>query len=314
VSKRRMRAKRSAKYKLLLLMLTVLAFVYLTNLALNAASPVPSLKVARDAAFFMPLDNLHSTHAVLVQLDKHRILMQKNSSQKIYPASLTKIMTAIVALEQLPDLQARIPLANTMFPELYQAEASMAGFRPDEQVRAIDLLYGVMLPSGAESCIGLAEHIASSEASFVGLMNHKAGELGLNNTHFTNSTGLHDANHYSTVEDLSIMLIYALQNSTFRAIFTTPRYSTAPTNKNPVGITLVNSMAKNIESPLLEGGRFLGGKTGYTKEAGLCLASLAQIEGREYILVTTGAKGNHDSEQYNIADAYAVYHQLYYRL
>ncbi|KAF1085231.1 D-alanyl-D-alanine carboxypeptidase DacB precursor [Sporotomaculum syntrophicum] len=302
--------KGKSKFRIISLMIVVIAFAYIINLALNGESLVPSLKVAPDSAFSIPLDNLHSSNAILIQLDNNSILMQKNSRQKIYPASLTKIMTAIVAIEKLPDLQESIVLSNSMFPELYKSDASMAGFQPGEKVRAIDLLYGVMLPSGAESCIGLAEYIAGSEQSFVEMMNQKAMVLGLKNTHFTNTTGLHNYKHYTTVEDLSIILIYALQNNTFRDIFTASIYSTTPTNKNPGGITFVNTMFKNMESPLINDGKILGGKTGYTEEAGLCLASLAQKDGREYILVTAGSKGNHESEQYNIVDAYTVYNKL----
>ena len=132
----------------------------------------------------------------------------------------------------------------------------------------------------------------------------------MSNTHFTNSTGLQDKNHYTTVKDLSILLSYALQNKTFRDIFTASHYSTAPTNKHSSGITFNSTMFKNIENPAISGGEILGGKTGYTDEAGLCLASLAQEGGKEYILVTAGAKGNHQSEQYNIDDAYEVYNKL----
>lgn len=271
---------------------------------------VPLLTAVSNPAVSIPLDNLYSPNAILVQLDHHRVLLEKNSRQKIYPASLTKIMTTIVAIEKLPDLQKNINLSTSMFQELYKADASMAGFKPDEKVRAIDLLYGVMLPSGAECCIGLANHIAGSEQKFVEIMNQKALVLGMKDTHFTNSTGLQDDKHYTTVKDLSILLSYALQNKTFRHIFTASRYSTAPTNKHPDGITFQNSMFKNIENPVISDGIILGGKTGYTDTAGLCLASLAQKDGREYILVTAGAKGNHKSVQYNIDDAFIVYNSL----
>src|SRR5699024_6501471 len=129
-----------------------------------------------------------------------------SSDEKIYPASLTKIMTAIVAIENLPDLDEQIYLSEDMFEKLYSENASMAGFLPNEKVAAIDLIYGALLPSGAESCIGLADAIAGSEKSFVKLMNEKAEELGMNDTHFTNSTGLHDRNHYTTVNDIAKLL------------------------------------------------------------------------------------------------------------
>lgn len=276
----------------------------------DKTEPVPTITVVSNPAVSIPLGNLYSPNAILVQLDYHRVLLEKNSRQKIYPASLTKIMTTIVAIEKLSDLQKNINLSPSMFQELYKADASMAGFKPDEKVRAIDLLYGVMLPSGAECCIGLADHIAGSEQKFVELMNQKALVLGMKDTHFTNSTGLQDDKHYTTVKDLSILLSYALQNKTFRQIFTASRYSTAPTNKHPDGITFQNTMFKNIENPVISDGKILGGKTGYTDEAGLCLASLAQKDGREYILVTAGAKGNHESKQYNIEDAFILYNSL----
>ncbi|MHB8076054.1 D-alanyl-D-alanine carboxypeptidase family protein [Desulfosporosinus fructosivorans] len=314
--------KRKSKSWILLLMIVVIVIGYKYDIVLKGqsffkniggdkAESVPSLTaVVSNSAVSIPIGNLNSPNAILVRMDNHSILMQKNSTQKIYPASLTKIMTAIVAIEKLPDLQKNIDLPNSMFQELYKADASLAGFKPNEKVRAIDLLYGIMLPSGAECCIGLAVNIGGSEQKFVEKMNQKAVALGMKNTHFTNSTGLQDDNHYTTVKDLSILLSYALQNNTFRNIFTASRYTTAPTNKHPEGITFQNTMFKNINNPVIKGGKILGGKTGFTEEAGLCLASLAQKDGKEYILVTAGAKGNHESEQYNIDDAYAVFNKL----
>ena len=276
----------------------------------DAADRVTSLVEATDPSVLITADGLYSQNAILVRLDDNTILMKKNSRQKIYPASMTKIMTSITAIEKLTDLSKEIVLSNAMFQDLYKANASMAGFLPDEKVKAIDLLYGVMLPSGAECCTGIAEYISGSEQKFAGLMNKKASDLGMDNTHFTNSTGLQDENHYTTVEDLSILLEYALKNEVFRQIFTASRYSTSPTNKHPDGITFYSTMFKNIRGPGIEGGRILGGKTGYTAEAGLCLASLAEKDGRDYILVTAGAKGDHETEQYNISDACFIYNKL----
>jgi len=227
------------------------------------------------------------------------------------------MMTAIIAIEKLSDLNEKlsdlnekIELSKSMFEKLYKENASMAGFLPGEQVRAIDLLYGVMLPSGAESCVALAEHISGSEQNFVKLMNQKAEELGMKNTHFKNSTGLHNDKHYTTVKDLAILLSNALQNDTFREIFTTFRHSIPPTNKHPDGITFYSTMYKKLGDQNIINGEILGGKTGYTSEAGLCLASLAKVGKQEYILITAGAKGDHHSEQYNITDAVKVYNSI----
>ncbi len=274
------------------------------------AHNITSLTEAADPAVLMSADGLNSPNAILVLLEDNTILMQKNSEQRIYPASLTKIMTALVAIEELDELEKEVELPDAIFQELYKADASMAGYLPGEKVRAIDLLYGVMLPSGAECSTGLAANISGSEQKFVKLMNKKASYLGMNDTHFTNSTGLQDGDHYTTVKDLSILLSYALKNDVFRELFTTPRYSTPPTNKHPDGITFYSTMFKNMKDTRIEGGSILGGKTGYTAEAGLCLASLAQKDGSEYILVTAGARGDHETEQYNISDAYFVYNKL----
>jgi len=273
-------------------------------------TPVPPSKIEPAPSVSISPDKLNSPNAILIRLKDHTILMQKNSKEKIYPASLTKIMTAIVAIEELPDLNKEIKLTNSTFQGLYEADASMAGFQPGEQVRAIDLLYGVMLPSGAECCIGLADQIAGSEQNFAKLMNQKAADLGMKNTHFENTTGLHNVNHYTTVKDLAILLSYALQNDTFREIFTSSRHSTQPTNKHPDGITFNSTMFEELNNQNIIGGEILGGKTGYTDEAGLCLASLAKVGNQVYILISAGAKGDHHSEQYDITDALAVYSSI----
>ncbi|MGN7402628.1 D-alanyl-D-alanine carboxypeptidase family protein [Cytobacillus praedii] len=254
--------------------------------------------------------DLYSQNAILINLDEEKILMEKHSEEIIFPASLTKIMTTLVAIENLEDLQKRILLPESMFSDLYTANASMAGFLPNEKAAAIDLLYGAMLPSGAEASIGLANEIAGSEAAFVQLMNEKAKQIGMKDTHFTNATGLHHRNHYSSVKDFSVLLEYALKNQTFRTIFTAERYSTSPSNLHPDGITFKSSMFKNLNSANLMGEEIIGGKTGYTEQAGLCLASIAEINGREYLLITAGANGNHQTEQYNITDAIEVYKQI----
>ncbi|MDF2934609.1 MAG: D-alanyl-D-alanine carboxypeptidase [Chryseobacterium sp.] len=275
----------------------------------DRTTPVPP-SIKPELSVSISSDKLNSPNAILISLTEDTVLMQKNSEDKIYPASLTKMMTAIVAIENLPDLKGEIKLTNATFQGLYEADASMAGFQPGEQVRAIDLLYGVMLPSGAECCIGLADQIAGSEQNFVAIMNQKVEDLGMNNTHFENTTGLHNENHYTTVKDLAILLRYALQNDTFREIFTSSRHFTPPTNKNAGGITLYSTMFEKLDNHNIMGGEILGGKTGYTDEAGLCLASLAKVGRQEYILISAGAKGDHHTEQYNITDALTVYNSI----
>lgn len=303
------------------LMVSIAAFAYKsTNVPENhiifekeyedKKTPVTPAKIEPDPSVSRAFHELNSSNAILIRLKDYTLLMEKNSEEKIYPASLTKIMTTIVAIENLPDLKEEVKLTNSMFQGLYEADASMAGFQSGERVRAIDLLYGVMLPSGAECCNGLAAQIAGSEQDFVKIMNQKAADLGMSNTHFENTTGLHNENHYTTVKDLAILLSYALQNDTFREIFTSSRHSTAPTNKHPGGITFKSTMFEELNKQYMKAGKMLGGKTGFTNEAGLCLASLAKVGKDEYILISAGAKGDHHSEQYNITDAIAVYSSI----
>lgn len=258
----------------------------------------------------MDLRNLTSQDAILQDLSSGSLLGEKNSQRRVYPASLTKIMTAVLALEIIPDLDDTMTLPTDIFSDLYAQNASMAGFEPGEEVRYKDLLYGVLLPSGAECCLAFADSIAGSETAFVQLMNEKAQDLGMESTHFTNSTGLHDENHYSTVKDISTLLKYALQNDEFREVFTSSKYSTEPTNLHPNGMTLESTLFKNLDQSEISGGKILGGKTGYTQEAGLCLASLALVNNKEYILVTAAAEGTHQTNQFNILDALTVYSQI----
>ena len=258
----------------------------------------------------MDLENLYSPYAILVDLDSGKIISGRSENEKIFPASLTKIMTAILAIENTENLDTTITMPAYFFNQLYEANSSMAGFEPGETVRLRDLIYGILLPSGAECCIAYADRISGSEKSFVKLMNQKAKSLGMKNTHFCNSTGLHDNEHYSTVKDISILLQYALKNKDFKTAFCCQRYSTMPSDRHPDGITFYSTMFKYMNTPDVTGGEILGGKTGYTEEAGLCLASMAKINGKEYMLVTAKANGDHQTEQFHILDAINVYNQL----
>jgi D-alanyl-D-alanine carboxypeptidase (penicillin-binding protein 5/6) len=251
--------------------------------------------------------SIYSPAAILICADDRTVLLEKNAEKKIYPASMTKIMTAIVAIEEAKDLHEKVTLPKPIFDKMYEEDASMAGFVPDEQVTMHDLLYGAILPSGAECCAGLADRLEGSEAGLAAAMNRKAAVLGMTNTHFVNTTGLYDAQHYSTVKDIAAVLYYALKNSTFRSVFTTPRYTTSPTNKHADGISFESTMFRCLKSNQAGKATILGGKVGYTDEAGLCLASLASFNGKEYILVTAGAKNLYRAE---IKDAITVYSSL----
>lgn len=253
---------------------------------------------------------ISSKYIALYELDSWNEIYKENSSKKMYPASLTKMITAIILIEESEDLNEEVELDGEMFERLYKEGASMAGFLPGEIVTKRDLLYGILLPSGAECCVGLAEYIAGSERAFVEIMNQKAEMIGMKNTHFENSTGLNSYNHYSTVEDMALLLKYALQYETFEEAFTAKTYYVQPTNMHVEGMTLYSRLFNDLSDPSLANGKILGGKTGYTEEAGLCLASLAEVNGKKYILVTAGAEGNHETRPYHIEDAQRIYNSI----
>lgn len=202
-----------------------------------------------------------------------------------------------------------ITLSEDIFYALDGQDATQAGFQPGESVRIRDLVYGVILPSGAECCLALANEVSGAEADFVEKMNAKAKSIGMKNTHFVDCTGLHDPEHYSTAYDIALLLKYALHNDTFRDVIESHFYSTPGTNVHPDGITYYSTMFKNMSDTSVTGGEILGGKTGYTSEAGHCLASFAQIYDREYILVTAGAAADATGVPH-ILDAKTIYNRL----
>ncbi len=210
----------------------------------------------------------------------------------------------------LDNIRERTVLREEIFPKLYAQEASMAGFLPGEKVTYRDLLYGALLPSGAECCVALAEGSCGSEKEFVSEMNKKAKKLGMKNTHFTNTTGLHDDNHYTTVEDLSRLLCYAMKNQDFSKIFTAFSYSVPATNKHPEGFTFFSTLSQELQKAGVKDSCILGGKTGYTSNAGLCLATAAEINGKKYFFITAHAQGSHNTEPYHVLDALSVYEKL----
>lgn len=255
------------------------------------------------------ITGIYSSYAVLMERSSGEIIKEKNKEKKMYPASMTKMMTCIIGLERMKDLDHRVTFSEDIFRKTRVQGASMAGFEAGETVTLRDLLYGAMLPSGAECCLQIARYLSGSEEQMTEMMNEKAAQIGMKHTNFTNTTGLHDQNHYSTAEDLAMLLNYALDNEQFREIFCTMSYQVSPTDIHPDGLTLNSTLYSYQDQMQLSNGMILGGKTGYTDQAGLCLASLAKINGREYILVTGGADGDHNSKPYHMLDAVKIYEE-----
>ena len=266
-------------------------------------TPIPNLNL---------LGSIYSNEAILIDAETGAELDSKNPDTQAYPASVTKMMTLLIACEQLTDYDELCPLSRDIYDTLYYQDLSAAGFECGENVTINDLMYGLQLRSGAECCLGLANRIAGSEAAFVELMNSRAAELGMTGTHFTNCIGLHDANHYSTVRDMATLLQAGLQNDKFREVFSTSSYTSSATINHPGGLTIYSTFSQTMSSMDFEGGTFIGGKTGYTSEAGQCLATAATINGHEYIFVTFGAYRNEGdtSSHLHTVDAINTYQAL----
>ena len=146
-----------------------------------------------------------SEKAYVYDFETGQVLLDKGSTDRIYPASMTKIMTALVALNSGYDLSTPVTITSAMVEGLAEANASIVGYYIGDTPTMMDLLYGTILPSGADAVNALAYTIAGSIDSYVNMMNQEAQKLGMNDTHFVTPTGLHDDNHYSTCRDIAIL-------------------------------------------------------------------------------------------------------------
>ena len=238
---------------------------------------------------------INSENAVLYNMNEDEIIYEKNADEKVKVASLTKIMTTVLALENINNLEEEIEMPKEAFTGL--EDYVVSGIQPYETVTYNDLLYGTMLPSAADCANALAIEVSGNVDNFVELMNQKVQELGMTSTHFSNPIGMDDDN-YSTVKDIAILLKYALKNETFYQIFTTKEYTT--TNN----ILLESTLIEKSQPYGIDVTNILGSKTGFTDEAGNCLASISKINKVKYLLVTTNAS---IEKSYHIADARDVY-------
>ena len=248
------------------------------------------------------LPKLHSPKAVLYDLEDKEIIYDLNGSDVTSIASLTKIMTTIVAIENITNLDEKITITREMLSEV-PYDASIAGLKVNDKVTYEDLLYAVMLPSGADAAVALGTSISGSTKEFVNLMNEKVKELGLNNTHFKNVTGYDIDNHYSTAEEVLDILIYALDNDLFSKIYKTNTYTLSN------GLKIESTLNKYNRTTRLDLSNITGSKTGFTGDAGLCMASLIEIQDKNFILITLNADYKNNNS-YHLQDAVTVINYL----
>ena len=233
-----------------------------------------------------------SERSIMIDLSSGDILMQKGYKDRICPASMTKVLTVLVAAEHLTDeeLDNKFTITHDITAYVWEHDLSAVNWADNEEVTVRDLLYGTILPSGGDAAIGLATYIAGSEDAFVEMMNEKIEELGLSSSsHFTNCVGLYDDNHYSTVYDIAMMMEAAIENDLAREVLSTKRYTTSSTVEHPDGIEISNWFLRRIEDKDT-GGEVIAAKTGFVNESKNCAVSYGKDNsGNEYIICTQGS-------------------------
>lgn len=232
---------------------------------------------------------IYAESGILVDLDTQEILYSKNIDKQLYPASITKVMTTLVAIESSSP-EEPVTFSQHALDSIGW-DSSNIGCRLNETLTMEQCWYAMMLNSANEVCCGVAEHISGSIEAFVEKMNQKAAELGCTNTHFSNPNGLPDETHYTTAHDMALIANAAYQNETFRQIFSTRQYEIPPTPQYTETRYLYNhhKMMQPDTEYYYEG--CLGGKTGYTETALNTLVTIASRNGKNLLCVTMRTQG-----------------------
>lgn len=235
--------------------------------------------------------DLDSKVVEIYDLDDGQVLYEKNSNKQVSIASLTKIVTSIVAIENIKDLDKKVTITRDMMKTV-SWEAAKAGLKTGDVVTYRDLLYASMLPSGADATNSLAISSSGSIENFVKKMNGFVKKKGLKNTHFVNVTGLDIDGHYSSADDVRQILEYALKNEIFKKIYTTKKYTLSN------GLKVKSTIVKYSNNNSI---KILGSKTGYTIDAGYCLSTLNDINGHNIIILVLNAR-KINNKYYNVED------------
>lgn len=226
--------------------------------------------------------------ALLFETGTETMIYAYNVDERLYPASLTKVMTCFVAVE-LCDLNEIIEVPQEVMDRVDPSGSGM-DLVAGEKLTMEELLYGLMVESANDAAMVIADHLAGSEEAFVRLMNRKAQELGCDQTHFVNVHGLHDEMHYTTARDMARILVAALENELFYKFFTTAYIEIGATNKSePRDMVTTNYMMSRDVTEMYYDTRVIGGKTGFTTPAGRCLVTLSESDGMRMVSVVMGA-------------------------
>ncbi len=242
---------------------------------------------------------LNAANVALADLSRGAVTATYRADESIYPASMTKVMTLLVVVENLPSresLQETITISKEVYDEMVRQESSGISLQIEETMTVEALLYALMLKSDGIAACELARYIAGSEAAFVDLMNRKAVAMGLSGTHFENPTGLYHPDHRSTARDIASIMAYAMDMQLCRRIMTAEVFKTQPVNSDGKSYQIYNSLLvhqfEDTKPNQPTGLKVIAGKTGYVPESGYCLVTYAEAtDGRRYVCVTAGGTG-----------------------
>lgn len=251
--------------------------------------------------------SIESPSAILIHADTGAILFEKNSKQRMYPASTTKIMTAILVLESGHSLNEYVTVSESAInniPEGYSTAYLKAG----EKFTLEQLLNVLLLPSANDAANVLAEYISGSIPAFADKMNKKAAELGCIDTHFVNPSGIHSEDHYSTAFDLSLIGRYAMENNLFRSFVNKTSCMLSATSIHPYNNRIFNNSNRLLYSDDIYYYPYaIGIKTGFTTPAGDCLVSASSKNGLSFIAVILGGKEDENNKSQRYSDTIALF-------
>lgn len=230
-------------------------------------------------------------NVILVDLDSYESVAEKMADTQIYPASMTKVMSLLIACENLKSLNKKLTVNREVIDYAYRMEGSLFGVKQGDELSTQDLLYLTSYYSDTVAVLMLAEHIAGSEEAFVKLMNDKARALNLRNTNFDNCTGLHSTDNYTTCREMAAIMAYALEHPLCKELLTNTDPYRFTTNSGSYTLWSPSWYRDRLSSkPKLNTVTVTGGKTGYIDESGYCLVSYAvgASSGKRYIQVVVG--------------------------
>ena len=260
----------------------VIIFLTIFILIISTASPIAS---AQD---YQSNITLNCDIDYMISLDDGTTVVSKNAQKKAAPASITKITTALVVLQNCDDLSKTVTVTQSAIDSLKNTGSSLSGLKVDEEMTVLDMLHCLLIPSGNDAAAVLAEYIGGTQEHFVEMMNDCVKALGCENTHYDNPHGLDSQTHYTTAEDIAVIAQEALKYNEFKKIVCIPKYTLPETNKNKERV-LTNTNSTINKSFLTYYKDYIKGiKTGHTDIAGYCVVTYASKNGYNYLCVAMG--------------------------